>query len=101
MKKYNKLVRDGVLDHIESMSEPYFAHVATDEEYAQKLPEKLVEEAQEFLQNPTKEELADLLEVVEAIKAHNGWTTEDIEQIRLEKLEKRGGFNNRIILEES
>ena len=44
------------------------------------------------------EELADLLELIHAAAAYHGATFEELEEVRVEKAEKRGGFNERIFL---
>ena len=60
---------------------------------------KLTEELNEYLSSKDAEELADLLEVVDALINARGWSREEVEQIRLGKKEKRGGFAERIYLE--
>lgn len=100
--KYKKLVRDkipGILkDQIKKMT---ITHVAkNDEEYWQKLKEKLQEEVNEFAEDENENELADILEVVYAICDFKKIAKEKLEQIRLEKAKKRGGFKKRIILDE-
>jgi len=97
--KYNKLVRDNILEIIRQGGvEPVF-HIAGDEEYYQKLKEKLQEEVKEFLADESADELADILEVIDAISEYKKF--DDIEKIQNSKAEKRGKFNERIILEES
>jgi predicted house-cleaning noncanonical NTP pyrophosphatase (MazG superfamily) len=102
---YNKLIRDKVLTILDTKGISHTEHIAGDEEYEQKLMAKLLEKAAEVATEESdekqKEELADLLEVIEAIKELKGFTTEEIEDIRLDKLDERGGFTKRIILEES
>jgi predicted house-cleaning noncanonical NTP pyrophosphatase (MazG superfamily) len=98
---YNKLVRDNVPDIIKGKGEDVSFHIAEDIEYIEKLKEKLVEEAQEFSQEETLEEIADLLEVVDAIMAHKGFSEQELQEIKKLKAEKRGKFQRRIILEES
>jgi predicted house-cleaning noncanonical NTP pyrophosphatase (MazG superfamily) len=44
--------------------------------------------------------LADVLEVIYAILAFKGITFEELQQARLKKKGERGGFENKIILEE-
>ena len=46
------------------------------------------------------EELADLLEVMQAVVKACGWTLEELEQARAEKVAKRGGFDKKILLKE-
>ena len=46
------------------------------------------------------EELADLMEVIRAAAKARGSSIEEVEKIRREKAEKRGGFEKKILLEE-
>lgn len=46
------------------------------------------------------EELADLLEVMQAVVKARGWTMEELERVRAEKAAKRGGFERKILLKE-
>lgn len=98
---YNKLVRARVLEILDAKGIPYVAHIATPEEYREKLYEKLLEEATELAQDRTIEELADVLEVIEAIKYVQGWTSEEVEVVRRKKHAERGGFDQPLILDES
>lgn len=99
--KYNKLVRDRIIEIIEGKGEKAAYHTATDEEYRQKLNEKLLEEVNEFLVDENKEEMADIFEVIVSLLKLNGWSDEEISLLQKEKRDKRGGFEKRIILEES
>lgn len=99
--RYNKLVRDKIPDIIREKGEEAKIHTASDKEYQEKLLEKLREEAEEFIKSRTEEELADILEVLESIKRLNKFSDEKIDKIKAEKRAKRGGFEKRIILEES
>lgn len=98
---YNKLVRARVLEILEQKGVAYTAHIATPDEYREKLYEKLLEEANELASDRNTEELADVLEVIEAIKLLHGWTSEEIEKIRRKKYTERGGFEQPVILDES
>lgn len=71
-----------------------------DEQYIKMLNEKLLEEVNEYLESGTTEELADIGEVVLAILEYKNVSFTEYERIRLEKVEKRGGFKNRFFLKE-
>ena len=99
--KYNKLVRDKIPEYIRTKGGNPISHVANEEEYWNKLKEKLFEEVEEFNNDENKEELADILEVLEAIIGYKQFDKNEIERIKAQKLETRGGFIERIILDES
>jgi len=97
--KYPKLVRDKIPERIKSKGKTPVTHLAPDGEYWEKLKEKLQEEVNEFLEENNIEELADILEVVYAIKDFK-FREEDLETIRERKEEDRGAFKEKIILDE-
>lgn len=101
MQTYNKLVRDNVPERIAAKGEAYAAYIATEQEYREKLQEKFLEEWNEFLVSKSPEELADILEVVDALAVAQGVSWEEILQMKQKKKEERGGFVKRIILEQS
>ncbi len=98
MKK-SKLVRDKIPEIIEGEGRAPMVHTADDAEYWQKLKEKLLEEVEEFKKDENREELADILEVLEAIVEYKGFSGTEIEKIKEKKVEERGAFKKRIILE--
>jgi len=100
-KNYNKLVRDKIPSIIESKGESCSTHVADDNEYKLKLKEKLFEEVSEYVEIENIEELADILEVIDALIIDRGFDREEIDRVKNEKREKKGGFEDRIILEKS
>jgi predicted house-cleaning noncanonical NTP pyrophosphatase (MazG superfamily) len=99
MKKLNKLVRDKIPQIIEKEGKIAIIKIASEKEYKEKLKEKLIEEAKEFLKSNSKEEFADIIEVLNAIGKLNRFNREEIEQIRKAKSEEKGSFEERIILE--
>lgn len=99
--KYNKLVRDKIPEIIKSNGEVPITHVALDEEYNQKLKDKLQEEVDEFLKDSNEEELVDILEVIYAFCDLYKINKKELEQLREDKVKKRGGFKNKIILDET
>ena len=96
MEGYNKLVRDKVPEYLDSKGILYEKRVANPEEYKEELFKKLDEEIKEFIEAKNTEELADVLEVIEAIKKLPEF--QKVEEVRKEKLEEKGGFDNKIIL---
>ena len=98
--KYDKLVRDRLPEIIEKKGSTPVTHIADDEEYWQRLKEKLKEEVNEFLEESNEEELVDILEVIYAIREFKKISKKKLELLRKEKAKRRGGFKNRIILEE-
>lgn len=99
--EYRKLVRDNIPEILESKGVKGTFHTADHDEYELELLEKLREEVLEFKNAKSVEELADLLEVVDAVTAHFGWSQEDILAVKAAKLQERGGFKKRLILEQT
>ena len=93
---YNKLVRDNIADQLRAKSIPFEERIASDEEYKSELIKKLSEELAEFLADESVEELADLQEVINALKQLPEYAT--LEEVRLTKLADKGGFTKKIIL---
>lgn len=98
--KYNKLVRDKIPEIIKADGQIPVTHIANDEEYGKKLLEKLQEEVDEFLKEKNTEELADILEVIDAICKLKNINLKKLQQIKKQKAISRGEFKNKIILEE-
>lgn len=98
--KFNKLIRDKIPEIIKKNNEIPVTYIAGDEEYFIKLKEKLEEEIKEFLEEGRDEELADILEVIYAICDFKHINRKELEEMRKKKAEERGGFKNKIILEE-
>ena len=97
---YNKLVRDKIPENIEkNIGKTCKYRVLNDEEYLSELNKKVIEEANEFIENNSIEELGDLLEVLNAIMKVKGYKMDEVKTIMKGKEEKRGAFNNKIYLE--
>ncbi|MFP4687816.1 MAG: phosphoribosyl-ATP pyrophosphohydrolase [bacterium] len=99
-KSYNKLVRDRIPGIIEQAGKEYEIEELDDSEYGKYLQRKLTEEMKEYLNSGKVEELADILEVIRAILTREGMTFEELEEMRRQKKEKRGAFQNKILLKE-
>ena len=100
MPVYNKLVRDKILEIIKDSGQKSTHKILTAEEYAVELTKKLVEEVEEYKKDKNTDELADIREVVYALASLHSCTSEELEKIRAEKAEKRGGFEKKIFLVE-
>ncbi|MTH54893.1 phosphoribosyl-ATP pyrophosphohydrolase [Bacillus mangrovi] len=102
MPIYNKLVRDKIPAIIEATGKTFETRILDNEEYINELKKKSFEELDEYMTAETNgaaiEELADLLEIVKAFAELHGSNLEEIENIRKEKAEKRGGFEEKIFL---
>ena len=100
LKAYRKLVRDRIPEIIEADGNICTWETLSQEEYLNLLDEKLNEELAEYQESKSLEELADLLEVMQAVVNARGWTLEELEQVRADKAAKRGGFEKKILLKE-
>ena len=96
---HRKLVRDKIPQIIEGSGKTCVTRSLSDAEYLAALDAKLQEELNEYQADKSMEELADLLEVMMAVAAARGHTFAEVEALRREKAEKRGGFRERIWLE--
>ena len=97
---YNKLVRDKIPENIDSENGRKSKYrILNDDEYLKELNKKVIEEANEFVEENSIEELGDLMEVLNAIMKLKGYKMEDVNIAMKKKVDKKGSFNNRIYLE--
>ena len=97
---YHKLVRDRIPEIIEADGKVCICETLSDEDYIYLLDQNLNEELAEYQESKSLEELADLLEVMQAVAKARGWTLEELERVRANKAAKRGGFEKKILLKE-
>ena len=95
---YNKLVRDRIPEIIQDSGKTCEIEVLDDKTYLEMLDKKFMEELNEYYESHNAEELADLLEVVYATAKARGYTKEQLEEIRQNKADKRGAFDQKILL---
>ena len=100
MKQYHKLVRDRIPEIIQGAGKTCVYETLSDKDYIALLDQKLNEELAEYQESKSIEELADLLEVMQAVAKARGWTMEELERVRSDKASERGGFEKRILLKE-
>lgn len=102
MPTYNKLVRDRIPFIITSQGKECRTRILNPEEYTAELKVKLNEESAEYFKTDNNkdalEELADMLEVIRALAEAHGSDWEELEKIRVQKAEARGGFQERVYL---
>jgi predicted house-cleaning noncanonical NTP pyrophosphatase (MazG superfamily) len=108
---YNKLVRDKMIDIYKHDVENrisaggYSVTYLKREEILERLKDKLLEEAHEVFEaygkdrEHLKEEIADLIEVIDAILYHNNIELAEVLAVRDQKKEKKGGFETGLFLE--
>jgi len=98
--KYDKLVRDKIPTILDAKGKQYTARQCEGNEKFEYLKRKLVEEVDEFLEEPSIEEVADIQEVLFSLSLQLGFTTAALEQVRKTKIAQRGEFRENWILEE-
>ncbi|MVP01072.1 nucleoside triphosphate pyrophosphohydrolase [Paenibacillus lutrae] len=107
MAVYNKLVRDRIPDIIRENGQACRTRILTEPEYKQELHKKLHEELREYLDASVQddrhavEELADLLEVIQALAGVHHCSVQELEAVREEKAAERGGFKAKVYLMET
>ena len=99
MKEYNKLVRDKIPEIMIGKGCKPVTRILNNEEYILELNKKLLEEVNEYLESGEVLELADITEVLLAILKVKGLSFKEFERIRLDKVDKRGAFDEKIFLE--
>ncbi len=99
MASYKKLVRDKIPTIIKENGETPITRILDSDEYLKELNTKLLEEVNEYLESGSVEELADIEEVIIGILNSKNVSREELENVRQEKVKKRGAFKSRIYLE--
>ena len=102
MPTYNKLVRDRIPEIIRANGNKFNTEILDEAEYKKELQLKLKEELQEYLEaqedSHAVEELADMLELIYSLVEVHHSSIEEVEEVRREKREIRGGFDERVYL---
>lgn len=98
-----KLVRDKIPDLIRGSGREVETRVLNREEYLNSLFGKLAEDGEELKVASAEdrlEEMADVFEVLRTLAEAAGYSIKDVEQAADNKLLERGGFSQRIWLEQ-
>ena len=98
MKEYHKLIRDKIPEIMEKSGKAFKVRRLNDEEVILFAEKKLSEELGEYLADRNPEELADLLEVMEALVRARGFDWDTLLKLKDDKKAARGGFEKRILL---
>jgi predicted house-cleaning noncanonical NTP pyrophosphatase (MazG superfamily) len=102
IKEYYKLVRDKIPVLIQNNNEEVVVKKVAAKELLSLLKSKMVEEAYELYWSKTDEntieEMADVLEVIHGVCKAFGMSIDDLEKIAKDKREKRGGFEDGVVL---
>jgi predicted house-cleaning noncanonical NTP pyrophosphatase (MazG superfamily) len=93
-----KLVRDKIPEIIIQNGQQPNIRILNDEEYKIELAKKLIEEANEFQSDLNIDELADVLEVIDAIIIAYGFDKDTLEKVKQKKNQERGKFDKKIFL---
>jgi predicted house-cleaning noncanonical NTP pyrophosphatase (MazG superfamily) len=96
-----KLVRDRIPEIIRLNGGAPSVRIATGTELDRLIRQKIVEESQELLNSGADDEIADVLEALDALLVHRSIDRAEIEDTRLKKRQERGGFDRGFILKMS
>ena len=92
LTKYHKAIRDKIPEIIKKDGFSCNVKTLSDEEFLVEIEKKLSEEVAEYQNDKNLEELADILEVVYRIAKLKGVSKEELEKIRIKKIDDRGSF---------
>lgn len=99
---YNKLVRDLIPERISDSGKCSSVSMLDDPAFTDALRLKLLEESHELFHARSKDEIvsesADLIELIDTILKRHGILWEEVEQRRIAKRNKAGGFEKRLML---
>lgn len=95
----SKLIRDRIPEIITGQGREANIRVAVGDEFWLFLKQKLREEADEFIESESPEELADVAEVLQTIIAYKRFSIDELKALKEAKAQERGGFTAGYILE--
>ena len=98
MTKFDKAIRDKIPEIIKKDGHSCNIQTLSDEKFLVEIEKKLSEEVTEYQNDKNPEELADILEVISRIAQLKGISKEELEKIRIKKLQDRGGFEKNLFL---
>lgn len=100
--KQNKLIRDKIIEIMESKGSKLYSYVLNDSDFLKQLKLKLLEEASEVQKAQKKEdvleELADVLEIVDTLAQAYNIEAKDLQIAQEKKRQEKGSYQKRIFL---
>lgn len=96
--EYNKLIRDNNVKIMEDKGCKVTYEILDDKRYVEELDKKLKEEVDEYLDDYSVEEMADVMEVIYTMLELRGNTMEEVEKVRVEKRNRKGALKNKVFL---
>ena len=102
IKKYNKLIRDKILEIIRAAGERPYWRILNGKEYLREIKKKMLEEAKELIKTRNKkgiiDEIVDIQELTDVLISETGLAKSEIKKQQKIKNKKRGGFKKRLFL---
>jgi predicted house-cleaning noncanonical NTP pyrophosphatase (MazG superfamily) len=102
IKKYNKLIRDRILEIIKAARERPHWRVLNKKEYLKEIKKKISEEAKELTKAKNKKEvvneIVDIQELIDVLVSELGLIKTEIKRQQKIKNKKRGGFKKKLFL---
>ncbi len=102
IKKYNKLIRDRILEIIKRTGGRPYWRILNKKEYFEEVKKKVVEEAKELTKVKNKKEIinevVDIQELLDVLISEMGLTKSQIKKQKKIKNKKRGGFKRKLFL---
>jgi len=95
---YNKAIRDKIPEIIRKSGRECTVQELSDDLFLAELEKKLLEEIQEYRVSKSVLELADVIEVVLRIASLRGVSRDELEEMRINKVDKRGAFEKNLFL---
>ncbi len=96
--EHHKAIRDKIPEIIQKDGHTCYVETLTDEQFLVEIEKKLSEEIAEYQNDKNPEELADILEVIYRIAEIKGISKDELEKIRIKKVNERGSFKKNLFL---
>jgi len=102
IKKYNKLIRDRILEIIKETGERPYWRILNKKDFLKEIKKKILEEAKELIESKNRKniinEIVDIQELIDVLISELNLTKPQIKKQQKIKNRKRGGFKKRLFL---